>query len=298
MSLRLFTAVRSRRVVSQSLVDRRRRWRRQLSLSLALSVPLTVAGSMVTATGALAAPHALVANSALTGSGALPVSGALPSTVAAGSRLVPGIRLTAGRSLVNGMSRLTMGYDGNLLLSTGPGVVMWSSRSPGNPGGYAELKANNQLVVRARDGHITFASPLRAGTRPVLALNNDGNMIIWTAARPIWSTNSWVKGYAVSRMPSYGWSKAQWPCLAWLWERESSWDWRARNSSSGAYGIPQALPGAKMATAGGDWLTNYRTQITWGLGYIADRYGSPCAAWAHSQQYGWYGAPGKVALGH
>lgn len=103
-------------------------------------------------------------------------------------------------------------------------------------------------------------------------------------------------GEGLRGLPSFGWDAAQWPCLAYLWTRESNWNPRADNPSSGAYGIPQALPASKMATEGADWLTNHRTQITWGLKYIADRYGSPCSAWNHSQQYGWYAAPPRTAL--
>jgi hypothetical protein len=84
-----------------------------------------------------------------------------------------------------------------------------------------------------------------------------------------------------------GWS-GQFGCLNALWQRESGWNPRARNASSGAFGIPQALPGSKMASAGADWRTNPVTQIRWGLSYIASRYGSPCGAWAHSQATGWY----------
>ena len=62
----------------------------------------------------------------------------------------------------------------------------------------------------------------------------------------------------------------------------------AANPGSGAFGIPQALPGSRMASAGPDWQTNPATQITWGLGYIRDTYGSPCAAWSHEQAAGWY----------
>ena len=72
-----------------------------------------------------------------------------------------------------------------------------------------------------------------------------------------------------------------------LWNRESGWRTTAQNSS-GAYGIPQALPGSKMASAGADWRTNAATQIKWGLGYISGRYGTPCGAWGHSQSTGWY----------
>lgn len=80
----------------------------------------------------------------------------------------------------------------------------------------------------------------------------------------------------------------QFGCLDRLWTRESEWRVTARNPSSGAYGIPQSLPASKMASAGSDWRTNARTQIRWGIGYIGERYGSPCAAWAHSESHGWY----------
>lgn len=86
----------------------------------------------------------------------------------------------------------------------------------------------------------------------------------------------------------YGWSQDQFGCLDSLWSHESGWDPRAANPYSGAYGIPQALPGSKMATAGADWQYNPETQIRWGLGYIQARYGSPCGAWGHSQSTGWY----------
>jgi hypothetical protein len=80
----------------------------------------------------------------------------------------------------------------------------------------------------------------------------------------------------------------QFGCLDRLWTKESEWRVRATNPSSGAYGIPQSLPAGKMASAGADWRTNPRTQIRWGLDYISERYGSPCAAWAHSQARNWY----------
>jgi hypothetical protein len=91
-----------------------------------------------------------------------------------------------------------------------------------------------------------------------------------------------------------GWGTAQFNCLNLLWNRESMWNYRASNPTSSAYGIPQALaapggaPGSKMASAGADWRTNPVTQIKWGLDYIADRYGTPCGAWGHSQSTGWY----------
>lgn len=85
-----------------------------------------------------------------------------------------------------------------------------------------------------------------------------------------------------------GWGEEGFSCLVSLWEKESNWNHTAENPSSGAYGIPQSLPGSKMASAGSDWQTNPETQIRWGLGYINDRYGSPCEAWAHSEAKNWY----------
>lgn len=86
----------------------------------------------------------------------------------------------------------------------------------------------------------------------------------------------------------FGFGQDQFGCLDSLYMRESGWRVDADNPYSSAYGIPQALPGSKMASAGADWETNPVTQIRWGLGYIKDRYGSPCGAWAHSQGHGWY----------
>lgn len=86
----------------------------------------------------------------------------------------------------------------------------------------------------------------------------------------------------------YGWGETDWTALVKLWNKESGWNYRAVNKGSGAYGIPQALPGGKMASKGADWKTNPHTQIDWGLDYIRGRYGSPSAAWKHSQQTNWY----------
>ena len=89
-------------------------------------------------------------------------------------------------------------------------------------------------------------------------------------------------------LPEFGFSSDQFGCLDSLYMRESGWNATADNPTSSAYGIPQALPGSKMSSAGADWATNPVTQIRWGLGYIQDRYGSPCSAWGHSQSVGWY----------
>jgi hypothetical protein len=104
-----------------------------------------------------------------------------------------------------------------------------------------------------------------------------------TAAAPSGSPQQIAK----AMLGSFGWSSSQFSCLDPLWAHESGWSVTAENPS-GAYGIPQALPGSKMASAGANWQTSAATQIKWGLEYIKNTYGSPCAAWAHEEATGWY----------
>ena len=86
----------------------------------------------------------------------------------------------------------------------------------------------------------------------------------------------------------FGYGSSQFDCFNNIIMRESKWDINATNPSSGAYGIPQALPGSKMASEGSDWRTNPATQIIWGIKYMKDRYGSPCGAWSFKSSHGWY----------
>ncbi|MSY53232.1 MAG: transglycosylase SLT domain-containing protein, partial [Actinobacteria bacterium] len=86
----------------------------------------------------------------------------------------------------------------------------------------------------------------------------------------------------------FGWGEKQFSCLETLWFRESNWNHKAKNRSSGAYGIPQSLPGSKMAKFGSDWKTNPATQIQWGANYIDKRYGTPCEALDFSYAHNWY----------
>lgn len=113
-----------------------------------------------------------------------------------------------------------------------------------------------------------------------------------------------VKGVAVTRtedltvadpktlaralMPLYGLASSEFDCVDRIWTQESNWNVHADNPRSSAYGIPQALPGSKMSSAGPDWQHSAETQIRWGLGYIKNRYGSACAAWSFKQGHGWY----------
>ncbi|KQO60274.1 hypothetical protein ASF23_14710 [Curtobacterium sp. Leaf261] len=96
-----------------------------------------------------------------------------------------------------------------------------------------------------------------------------------------------AKAIALDMVTARGWGADQYNCLVSLWNKESGWNVYAYNPS-GAYGIPQSLPGSKMASAGADWQTNPATQITWGLNYITGVYGTPCGAWGHSVSYNWY----------
>jgi hypothetical protein len=96
-----------------------------------------------------------------------------------------------------------------------------------------------------------------------------------------------AQAIAYKLVQARGWDDSQFQCLVALWNRESGWRVNAANPS-GAYGIPQALPGSKMGAYGSDWATNPATQIKWGLSYISGSYGTPCGAWGHSNSYGWY----------
>jgi hypothetical protein len=97
------------------------------------------------------------------------------------------------------------------------------------------------------------------------------------------------QAFAKSFMESqYNWGEDQHSCLVDLWNRESGWRHTADNPNSSAYGIPQALPGSKMVSAGADWKTNPETQIKWGLKYINNRYETPCGAWSAFKKKGWY----------
>jgi hypothetical protein len=112
-----------------------------------------------------------------------------------------------------------------------------------------------------------------------------GGIIYVTSTPPNPNT---AQSIAYNLMASFGFSPATYfGCLLDLWNRESGWVYDAENAS-GAYGIPQALPGSKMASAGPDWQTNPATQIKWGLGYIKQLYGNPCGAWSFEEANGYY----------
>ena len=136
----------------------------------------------------------------------------------------------------------------------------------------------------------TTAAPQPAATTPAPPPSSPApTQAPATTAPPPIAVSGTPQEYAQSLMGQYGWDDSQMSCLIPLWNNESGWNLYASNPSSGAYGIPQALPGDKMAAAGADWQTDADTQIRWGLGlYIKPVYGTPCAAWAHEEADGWY----------
>ena len=143
-----------------------------------------------------------------------------------------------------------------------------------------ELRTGQQLLTSDGDpaGTITRdAFGVRSAPRPAAAA---------AAVASVPSPGS-AQAIALAILTAQGMGSDQFNCLVSLWNRESHWNVTAMNPN-GAYGIPQALPGNKMASAGPDWQTNATTQINWGLGYITGRYGTPWGAWAHSQATGWY----------
>jgi hypothetical protein len=142
--------------------------------------------------------------------------------------------------------------------------------APGGPGGPIQ-------TVTAGDTALTIVRGQYGVTKYTVAVPKVGKPDPGTA-----------KAIAYDMVLARGWDEAQYSCLVSLWERESHWNVNAHNARSGAHGIPQALPGSKMASVAADWETNPTTQITWGLGYIAGRYVDPCGAWTSSEQRGWY----------
>ena len=162
-----------------------------------------------------------------------------------------------------------------------------------------EQERQQMILMDAASQTLSLVSTPKLATRPSATPSPVASATAGAAGAPGASTTpagppaappdpGTAQSIAYKMLSSFGWSPStQYSCLDNIWSRESGWRYNAENAS-GAYGIPQALPGSKMASAGPDWETNPATQIKWGLGYIQGRYGSPCAAWSFWQANGWY----------
>jgi hypothetical protein len=146
------------------------------------------------------------------------------------------------------------------------------------------LEQQRQLIVMDAAAHTMHL----AAAPQVAAMADLGTGSVGAAVSVPAPDPGTAQSIAWNMMSSFGFDpNTQFSCLDDIWTRESGWRWNAANAS-GAYGIPQALPGSKMASAGADWQTNPATQIKWGLGYIQSTYGTPCSAWSFWMANGWY----------
>jgi hypothetical protein len=183
---------------------------------------------------------------------------------------------------------ISSGVAGAALLPTS------TSPAPAQPAGVAALAETPVTPIDWTTAGMTAgrelaakqAAAVRAAKAAADARARKARAARASRSRPVSVRYGSPRAIARSMLAERGWS-SQFGCLDSLWSRESGWRVYASNPS-GAYGIPQALPGSKMASSGSDWRTNPATQIRWGLGYISSSYGSPCAAWRHSQSYNWY----------
>jgi hypothetical protein len=187
--------------------------------------------------------------------------------------------------------------------STGASSLFATIDNLGHSGSVSALEQERQTIIAMDAAASTLtvdAKPTMADPTTVLAANSasstggtgaanatGGGTTVDTPAAPADPTGAEAIGKSL--LPSFGYDQTtQWDCLYNLWMRESGWNVYAENTSSGAYGIPQAYPGDKMASVGADWQTNPTTQITWGLGYIKSIYGTPCGAWQNEVNEGFY----------
>jgi hypothetical protein len=181
---------------------------------------------------------------------------------------------------------------------TGASSLFESIDGLGHSGSVALLEQERQTLIAMTAASKTLtvaAKPAMADPEEILEAQDSttssssqttGGTGITTTPPP--SNPTAAQSTAKAMLASFGFADSQWSCLYDLWERESTWNVYAENAASGAYGIPQSLPGDKMASAGSDWQTNPATQISWGLGYIKSVYGTPCGAWANETNYGYY----------
>ena len=192
-------------------------------------------------------------------------------------------------------------FSGVAVAATGIAVssgILMKSEGPGNAASAALASAN---LGAPASGGLDAADAARLGDRRATASRSDRRTTVDAVKASVLNQDSGgqvtetedltdqdPRTIARAMLPDFGFGSDQFSCLDSLYVSESDWNVHADNPSSSAYGIPQALPGSKMATAGSDWEDNAATQIRWGLGYIKSSYGTPCSAWSFKQGHNWY----------
>jgi hypothetical protein len=186
---------------------------------------------------------------------------------------------------------------------TGPAIAVVAAVA-GTVGAWSVGMAGQPAAIARPAGVVRPLAPVQTGPGPSSSASQLARLdaLFATASKPASNPAMSTQGVAGRRVGKaltprqiarrllhrFHWSKRQFRYLDPLWARESSWNVHAENPYSGAYGIPQAVPGSKMASAGRHWRSRAETQILWGLRYIKDQYGSPRAAWEHELATGWY----------
>jgi len=181
------------------------------------------------------------------------------------------------------------GSDGSLTAPGHVGIYIGNGEIIDAPYGGANVRFDPLTTISGYAGATDpYAATSTAGTTAPIPAGNPAIPLAAPAA-PLAAPAALNQYQSFAQtLADTTWGPSQFPYLNLLWERESGWNPAATNPSSGAFGIPQALPAVKMASAGLDWATNPYTQIIWGIGYIHATYGTPQAAWAHELAYGWY----------
>jgi hypothetical protein len=195
------------------------------------------------------------------------------------SRVRTGARKTAYYSGVAVMATGLSVSAGVSAKNSGDGAVVKFS-SAGGQLSASDIADREQSASRSIGDRRTGSSSLKSEAL------SDATGVAVTKSEDL--TKADPRTLARALMPLYGLATSEFGCVDSIWEQESHWNVYADNPYSSAYGIPQALPGSKMSSAGPDWQNSAETQIRWGLNYIAERYGSACAAWSFKQSHGWY----------
>jgi len=185
-------------------------------------------------------------------------------------------------------------YSGVAVVATGLSVTAGLSAKGGGAadGAQVNLAAGNtrlsqaDLAAREQSASRSIGDRRQKADSLKTAALSDANGVAVTKSEDL--TQADPRTLAKALMPLFGMSTSDFSCVDSIWSQESGWNVHADNPHSSAYGIPQALPGSKMSSAGPNWQNSAETQIKWGLGYIKGRYGSPCAAWSFKRAHGWY----------